>query len=310
MPATAPLLLDIFFANILPVFLVAAVGFLLARHAAIEVRALARLSLHGLAPVLIFDLLVTSEITGAAAGRMVLLCLMVVTGMGLVARLVALPLRLTRSGMLAFLLVVMFANGGNYGLPVALFAFGRDALVFATIYFVTSSVLTYTIGVSIAGSGRTSWRQAAAGIVRIPAVWALLAAAVVIGTGAAVPAPVSRALGLLSDAALPVMILVLGMQMARAAWPSRPWPVLAAATLSLVIAPLVGFGAARLMGLSGPALQAGVLQSSMPTAVVTTVIALEFDLEPAFVTSVVVVSTLLSPLTLTVVIAWLQGMTP
>jgi predicted permease len=48
----------------------------------------------------------------------------------------------------------------------------------------------------------------------------------------------------------------------------------------------------------------------MPTAVVTTVIALEFDLEPAFVTSVVVASTLISPFTLTFVIAWLQGVAP
>jgi predicted permease len=44
----------------------------------------------------------------------------------------------------------------------------------------------------------------------------------------------------------------------------------------------------------------------MPTAVVTTVLALEFDVEPSFVTNVVVVTTALSPLTLTLLIAFLQ----
>jgi hypothetical protein len=44
----------------------------------------------------------------------------------------------------------------------------------------------------------------------------------------------------------------------------------------------------------------------MPAAVVTTIVALEFEVAPSFVTSVVFVSTLLSPLTLTAVIAWLQ----
>ena len=66
------------------------------------------------------------------------------------------------------MLVVMFSNGGNYGLPVALFAFGRDALTFATVYFLTSAVLTYTVGVSLAASGSRqtpdrAWRGASAG---------------------------------------------------------------------------------------------------------------------------------------------------
>ncbi|MBM3821059.1 MAG: hypothetical protein FJW14_18865 [Acidimicrobiia bacterium] len=57
--------------------------------------------------------------------------------------------------------------------------------------------------------------------------------------------------------------------------------------------------------LAGPAFQAGVLQASMPAAIVTTIIALEFDVAPRFVTSVVFLSTLLSPITLTGLIAWL-----
>jgi predicted permease len=43
----------------------------------------------------------------------------------------------------------------------------------------------------------------------------------------------------------------------------------------------------------------------MPVAVITTIIALEFDVAPAFVTSTVFVSTLLSPLTLTPLLAYL-----
>jgi len=44
----------------------------------------------------------------------------------------------------------------------------------------------------------------------------------------------------------------------------------------------------------------------MPTAVITTILALEFNVLPNFVTSVVCVTTLLSPLTLTLLIAYLQ----
>ena len=83
--------------------------------------------------------------------------------------------------------------------------------------------------------------------------------------------------------------------------------VVAASLLSLVATPLAAFGVAHLLGLKGAAFQAGVLQASMPTAVVTTILALEFDVSPNFVTSVVCVTTLLSPLTLTLLIAYLQG---
>jgi predicted permease len=44
----------------------------------------------------------------------------------------------------------------------------------------------------------------------------------------------------------------------------------------------------------------------MPAAVVTTVLALEFDLDPSFATSVVFVSTVLSPFSLVLIIAYLQ----
>jgi predicted permease len=76
--------------------------------------------------------------------------------------------------------------------------------------------------------------------------------------------------------------------------------------ISLVATPLAAFGLARLVGLDGPALQAGVLQSSMPTAVVTTMLTLEFGGAVNFVTSAVCAATLLSPFTLTLIIAYLQ----
>jgi predicted permease len=52
--------------------------------------------------------------------------------------------------------------------------------------------------------------------------------------------------------------------------------------------------------------QASIIEASMPAAVVTTVLALEFDLDAGFSTSVVMFSTLLNPFTLVFLIAYLQ----
>jgi len=300
------LLLSIFANDVLPIFLVASVGFLLARYLHADVKTLSRLAFNVLAPCLVFNLLVTSKISADEFGRMVLFAVCVVLGIGLIGRLITLPLRLDRAMVSAFMIVIMFSNGGNYGLSVSMFAFGRDALARATIYFVTSSVLMYTVGVFLASSGRKNVREALAGVFKIPAVYGVIAAAIVLATKTTLPAPVMRPIELLSNAALPVMMLVLGMQLERAAIPERPWLVVLATVLTLVVTPLLALGLAQVLGLSGVARQAAVIEASMPTAVVTTILALEYEIAPAFVTGVVFLSTLLSPFTVTLLIALLK----
>src|SRR5262245_56029948 len=153
---------------------------------------------------------------------------LVAASSGVMARLAAIPLRLDRASLSAFLLVVVCSNSGNYGLPVVLLAFGREALTFASVYFVSSAIFSYTGGILLAASGRRSFGQALAGVVRVPAVYGAAAAAIVMAFGLHVPDAIARPMAMLSDAALPLMILVLGMQLERVTWPARPGLVVAA----------------------------------------------------------------------------------
>jgi len=297
--------LSVFVSDILPIFLIAGVGYLLARRLQASVKTLSHVVFYALAPCFVFRMLISSKLTGPDAGRMALLAILVAFAMGLVARLAAIPLRLSRAELSGFLLVVIFSNGGNYGLPVVLFAFGNDALAHATVYFVTSSMLTYTAGVALAAAGRQSATRAFLGIVKMPAIYGVIAAGLVMASGVPVPQAFMRPIDLLGNAAIPVMILVLGMQLERASTPEKPRVVAAAVALSLVAAPLVALGLTWALGLTGTARQAGVALASMPTAVITTILALEFDTAPAFVTNVVFSTTLLSPFTLAPLIAYL-----
>ncbi len=300
------ILLSIFASDILPIFLIAGAGFLLARKLHANVKTLAHVAFYALSPCLAFTMLSTSTITGPQAGRMALFAVLITAAMGLIARAVAVPLRLGRAELSAFLLVVMFSNSGNFGLPVVLFAFGADALSYATVYFVVSSTLTYTVGVFLAAAGKRSLPQALRGVAKVPAIYGVAAALIVLAGGISLPAGLTRPIGLLSDAALPIMILVLGMQLERAKTAERPSMVLLAVGLSLVAAPIVALGLTELLGLSGTAQQAGVVLAAMPSAVLTTILALEFDVAPSFVTNCVFLSTVLSPLTLTPLIAYLR----
>ena len=104
-----------------------------------------------------------------------------------------------------------------------------------------------------------------------------------------------------------MMLAVLGLQIAEArAWPRGSMKLIGVATfLQLVIAPLAALLLAYCVGLTGPARQAAVLQASMPTAVITTILAIEYELDAQMVTGTVILTTLLSPLTLTPLIAYL-----
>ena len=301
------LFLTILADDILPIFVVASVGFLLARRLHVDVKPLSRITFNALAPCLVFNLLVTSQVSTGEFGRIVAFTILLVAAIGSVARLVAIPFRLERPVLAAFLIVVMFSNAGNYGLSVVLFAFGREVVARAAVYFVTSALLMYTFGSVLASSGRIGVRAALHGLLRVPALWGLVAAAVVIWTGVTLPTAIARPVELLSAAAIPSMLLVLGMQFEKGAWPERPGLVAAAAVLALVVSPILGFLLARFLGLEGAARQAVIVESAMPSAVITTILALEFDVAPAFVTSVVVVTTLVSPVTVSLLIALLQS---
>jgi hypothetical protein len=299
-------LLSVFASDLLPIFFIAAAGFALARWRNASAATLTHVVFYALLPCFAFHLLMTTVATGRQFGRMVLLAALVMVAMAVVGMLMSLALRLSRTEAAAFLLVVMFSNGGNYGLPVVSFAFGEEALSYGTVFFLTGSVLTNTVGAFLAAAGRRSVRTAMTSVLRIPAIYGIAAAMLVLATGVPLPTALLRPISMLSDAALPLMILVLGMQLERAAAPKRPALVTAAVCVSLLVAPMVALGLTSLLNVSGAARQAVVVLASMPVAVATTILALEFDASPDFVTSAVFLSTILSPITLTPLIAYLH----
>jgi predicted permease len=303
---TMNLLVSILLSDILPIFAIAGAGYLLARIAAVEIKNVSRVVFYVLMPCLAFRMLLLSRVSDPNIVRLVALAVLIMGAMGLVGYVAARMLGLDGKYLRAFTMVVMFSNGGNYGLPVVQFAFGAEALSYATIFFLAGSVTTYVAGAFFAGNRRGKFAGALDKIWRMPSLYGVALALLVLAFGYTLPEAAVRPVQMLSDAAIPVMILVLGMQLEQAVWPSRPGVVLLAVGISLLIAPLVALGLVALLGISGPARQAAVVLASMPVAVVTTILALEFDLEPEFVTSAVFVSTLASPLTLTLLIAYLR----
>jgi hypothetical protein len=108
---------------------------------------------------------------------------------------------------------------------------------------------------------------------------------------------------LLAQAALPLLLLLLGMQLAQEVVIEAPQLTLVAVALRLGVSPLLAWGIAAALQLDDLATRVVVLEASMPTAVNMVLYSLEFNAQPRFVAGVVVVSTVLSLISVAVILS-------
>ena len=304
-------LLPVFVNVLLPICVVVLIGFAGRLRFGLDPRPVTRLALYVLSPCLVFSSLVQSEVSAANSVQMALFATATMLSTGLVG-LAAAGLRgLDPASRSAHMLVSMFPNAGNLGLAVVGLAFGEPGVQRAVIFFVTSAVVTNSLGVYIAASSAGSRRRALRQVASMPQIYALGAALLVRAldlpiTGGVV-APLFTAVDLVADATIPVFLLVLGMQLTEVggtAGMRDPGVWLATATRLVAAAP-IAYGMGRLFALDDLSARVGMVEACMPAAVYCVILAYEFDAQPQWVTAVVVTSTLASTVTLTVLLSLL-----
>lgn len=285
--------------------LAAGAGYLLSRYTQIQPRSISQLAFKIFIPCLLFELLTSSQLSNHDLLRMSGFALLSICAMAVVAWLVFWGLGFRERMLSALVLVVTFGNAGNYGLSLNQFAFGETSLAYASVYFSISIILINTLGLIIASLGTANFRRGVLELLKTPAVYALVIAIIFNLSGWELPLPIKRTVTTLSEAAIPTMLVLLGIQLFHSREVARYGALLMATGMKLGLAPLLALPFAALFGLSGAAFQAGISSSAMPTAVLMAVVATEFGTEPAFVTLAITVTTLLSPFTLTPILALL-----
>lgn len=291
--------------NILPIILLSGAGFALGKLLHIDPRSLGRVVFYVFSPVLIFDLLVQNELNITEAAIVVAFTLCILLIMGLLTLVMGSIFKLERTALVAILITTMFANTGNYGLPLVSFAFGEQALRYAGVYFITTTLVFYTFGVILASLGHMSFKEAIVGLLRIPMIYAVLLAILINIWEIELPVPLARTVELAANGTIPLMLILLGVQLTHVEFSQNQRALQLSVALRLIIAPLLALILAGLFGLQGFSRQASVTQASMPSIVSSTVLATEYNLDARLVTAVVFISTLLSPFTLTPLLVFL-----
>jgi predicted permease len=246
-----------------------------------------------------------TDIQPTNMGRMALLAILTTFFVGVLAWLFGKGLHLPATASSALILTVIGMNAGNFGLSLNYFAFGDEALAWAGIFFVTNSLLINSVGVYVAAVGKMKPSEALKGLIKVPAVYAIPLALIARFLHIEFPLAIWRPIELMSSAAIPCMLLILGMQISNSGLPKRPGLLSITTVLRLILSPAIAYLLAQLLGLRGAAFQAGITEAAVPTAVLTSIIATEFDTDPAFVASAILVTTLLSPITITPILAFL-----
>lgn len=289
-----------------PIILVALLGFITGRIFRLDASSLSKLTLYVFSPALIFASAYRSKID-AEFVSIAVFAVLITFLMGIVTIILIKVMRYDRLTASAFALSVLFVNAGNYGLPLILFAFGEEALARAVIFFTVSVILIQTLAVFIAARGTANALVAVKNIFKMPLIYAVTVGLVLNLLHIAIPDFLLKSVDLMSDAAVPVMLIILGLELAHATLDRDQLHIGLAAFAKLGITPVVAFALGALMGLQGVTLAVCVIEASMPTAVMASVLAVEFKSRPEFVTGAVLVSTLGSIISLTILLGILYA---
>lgn len=296
----------LFLEIVLPEFLVFLLGFLIQRKKQLDLQPFVWIALYVFNPALAFKALYQSSLAWQDFAMIVVFGLLIIIALLFISWVTARIQKLAPEKESAFLLSTVFMNVGNYGLPVVYFAFGDQGVTVAIVFMVLFNFLNNSLGVYLAARGKFNWQNSLGNVLRMPTLYAAVLGLSFYALGLSIPDFVLRPVELMAQAAIPSILLLLGMQLAAIKRLEALQQVTWGTIIRLIISPLL---ALLIVGpvLNFPGLTAKVLvlEAAMPTAVNTTLLALHFDTCPEMVISIALVTTICSVLTLPVLLFFL-----
>lgn len=274
-------------AIVFPVFAIVAAGWAYARYrqarGGIDMGFANQLNMELFVPALVFAALTAKSFDLFAYDRLAIGALAVTLGSGVVAWALV---RVLKEQPKTFVPTIMFVNSGNMGLPLAVLAFGEEALSAAVVLFFVENTLHYTLGTWL-----LDHRARLANLWRVPVTFAALAAFACKLAGIEIWPPLHLAIKLLGDVAVPLLLFSLGVRLATASFSD-----LRIGLIATVARPLIGMTLAWafiwLFGLAGRDAAMLLVFGALPPAVLNFVFAERYRQEPGKVASIVLLGNL------------------
>ncbi|WP_054711749.1 AEC family transporter [Bacillus sp. JCM 19041] len=296
----------IFIQVVLPVCIVFIAGFLLQRAFMLDIRSISTVAIYIMTPCLVFRTFYVSPLDIEYA-YMIVFALVLMFSLIFLAKCYARLRKLTVNEESGMILATAFMNVGNYGTPIILFAYGEGAFGLAVSFMVLQSILMNLFGVYYAAKGKAPISGAIKAIFRMPATYATVIALCFNALSISVPANLFLTIDMIAEAAIPTVMLILGMQLAMIEWHGFKWERISTAiVLRMVISPVLAFAIVLFLPISDLLGKILIVSAAMPSAATIVMYAVQFDAQPKLVSTITLMTTLVSLFSITFII-WILG---
>jgi predicted permease len=293
MDSTTLALLERIFGTVFPLVSIVLVGFLYAKRKHTDMSMANTINIDVFIPALLFSVLSAKSFDLMRFQELAIGAAVVVIGSGLLLWPVCRWLKISPK---TFLPPMMFNNAGNLGLPLAVLAFGEEALAAAVVLFLVENTLHFTLGLYILDR-KTNPIQ----VLRMPIIIASALGLIWSGYHLPLPTPIATFIDMLGQISIPLMLFALGVRMTSVDlthWKVGLWGAilcpLSGLAIALAIEPFLKLDETQLAYL--------LLFSAMPPAVLNYMISERYQQEPHQVASIVLLGNIASLVVIPVVL--------
>lgn len=307
--------LHILNSNIIPIFLVIFLGYALKKRFDVDIKTLSKANFFIFVPIFVFTNIYATEIPPEMIKAFVFAVSVLILNT-LIGSLISVKMGYDTGKKFAFLNSIMFYNSGNVGLPLITLVFSSApylidgstpylnmAVTAQIAVLVVQNITTNTFGFYNAGRASLHWKDSIKNIFGMPVIYAIPSALLLkLLPFDLTKIPIWTGLEYVRNGMVSIALITLGVQLSRAKFQKGNKDAYMAALIRLLGGPIIAFALIKIIGLSGIVAQALMISTSVPTAVNTALIAVEYDNHTDFSSQTVLISTILSAITLSMVI--------
>ena len=294
---------------VLPAFLIFGAGFIGQKLLKLDIKSISTMSLYLMLPFLTFDTFYSNELNVEYFYMFLFTCLLALIMMTLTV-LFGFFIKADKTQMSAMLLGTIFPNSGNYGAPVAMFAFGAIGFQYAVIFMVIHAFLMNTIGIFIASYGSektTSIKDSLMRVIKMPVLYGFLFGVLFQLLHIELPSTIQDGISLVGSASIPTVMLILGMQLAEIKPQKFELKYVNTVTIfRMLISPLLAVVLVNFMPVNDMIKNVYILLAAMPIAANTTLLAVQFNVKPDLTSFTTLVTTLLSLVTIPLTLLFIK----
>ena len=281
---------------IAPVFFVIGIGYYLGKkNPEIDTDFITTFAGNVGTPAMIFYTITTTGVTLSVFTEYFIYALIIIGGFSLVGIIFLL---LLKKDFISELPPLILPNTGNMGIPICLFAYGTAGLGVASAIASVIILLHFTLGVLLA---KKSFSFEI--LIKNMPIYGIIVSVIFLYFEWDVPGYLENTTFLLTYATIFLVLMSLGIALSRLKVVSWTHASILGA-VRVIIGPLIGFGLIKFLNLNGFAAGVLLIQSCMPSAVLTYLVGSMYSEKRVVdsVASVIVTSTVMSFFTIPIVV--------